>query len=179
MFFSDSGSWNHITLNGDLCPEYWLYAHCAALERVPVVFVSGDSGICEFASSHNPAIGVNVTNTGKGDSVIAVAPAVARAAIRAGMQQALQADLAAHVLPRADHYELRLVNRSKTSSTIPYCILCILVTHGELWVMLQRFEHHGKAFKAQFYPRARLEGSQTVVVESDTLTDIASVFQFF
>eukprot|EP01051_Picozoa_sp_SAG22_P020858 SAG22_NODE_4375_length_1288_cov_1.064760_2_plen_83_part_00 len=37
----------------------------------------------------------------------------------------------------------------------------------------------GVAFKNQFYPRARLEGSQTVVVESDELTDIASVFQFF
>ena len=42
-----SGSWNHITLNGSLCPEYWLYAHCAALEGVPVVFVSGDAGICK------------------------------------------------------------------------------------------------------------------------------------
>jgi D-amino peptidase len=30
-----SGKWNHITLNDQLCPEYWLYAHCAALEGVP------------------------------------------------------------------------------------------------------------------------------------------------
>ena len=127
----------------------------------------------EFAREKNPLIGTNVTNTGKGDSVIAVSPAVARDRIRAGMRQALEGDLSAHPLPSAAEYELRL-----------------------------RFEHHGDAYKCvarapcraspcplsvcpclpcrcQFYPRARLEGSQTVVVESDTFTDIASVFQFF
>jgi D-amino peptidase len=145
-----SGKWNHITLNGKLCPEYWLYAHCAALEGVPVVFVSGDSGLCSFAKEQDPLIGTNVTNIGHGDSVIAVAPRKARAAIKAGMQRALEADLGAHILPSSDHYELKL-----------------------------RFQHHGIAFKNQFYPRARLEGSQTVVVESEKLTDIASVFQFF
>ena len=127
----------------------------------------------EFAREKNPLIGTNVTNTGKGDSVIAVSPAVARDRIRAGMRQALEGDLSAHPLPSAAEYELRL-----------------------------RFEHHGDAYKCvagatvpriavsalscsflpcrcQFYPRARLEGSQTVVVESDSFTDIASVFQFF
>ena len=104
----------------------------------------------EFAREKNPLITTNVTNTGKGDSVIAVSPAVARERIRAGMRQALEGDLSAHPLPSAAEYELRL-----------------------------RFEHHGDAYKCQFYPRARLEGSQTVVVESDTFTDIASVFQFF
>ena len=52
-----SGSWNHITLNDELCPEYWLYAHCAALEGVPVAYISGDAGICAFAERMNPSIG--------------------------------------------------------------------------------------------------------------------------
>ena len=72
----------------------------------------------EFAREKNPLIGTNVTNTGKGDSVIAVSPAVARDRIRAGMRQALEGDLSAHPLPSAAEYELRL-----------------------------RFEHHGDAYK--------------------------------
>ena len=72
----------------------------------------------EFAREKNPLIGTNVTNTGKGDSVIAVSPAVARERIRAGMRQALEGDLSAHPLPSAAEYELRL-----------------------------RFEHHGDAYK--------------------------------
>jgi D-amino peptidase len=115
-----------------------------------VVYISGDRGICEFAQKQNPSIGTNVTNYGHGDSVIAVSPALARERIREGMTKALMGDLSAHPLPASEHYELRL-----------------------------RFQHHGDAFKCSFYPRARLEGSQTVVVESDTFTDIASVFQFF
>ena len=114
------------------------------------MFLSGDRGICEFAQRQNPHIITNVTNYGHGDSVIAVAPALARKRIKEGMVKALSGDLRAHPLPSSSKYELRL-----------------------------RFRHHGDAFKCSFYPRARLDGSQTVVVESDTFTDIASVFQFF
>ena len=48
--------WNKITLNGLDLPEYLSHAHCAALEGVPVVFLSGDTGICEIARSTNPQI---------------------------------------------------------------------------------------------------------------------------
>ena len=48
--------WNNITLNGLPMPEYLSHAHCAALEGVPVVFLSGDTGICEIARSTNPQI---------------------------------------------------------------------------------------------------------------------------
>ena len=112
--------------------------------------MSGDRGICEFAQRQNPHIKTNVTNYGHGDSVIAVAPALARRRIKEGMIEALTGNLSAHPLPASPNYELRL-----------------------------RFRHHGDAFKCSFYPRARLESSQTVVVESDSFTDIASVFQFF
>ena len=122
--------WNLATLNDSLCPEYWLYAHCAALEGVPVVFVSGDQGICDFAKSKNPAIGTNVTNIGRGASVIAVSPALARERIRHGIQEALEGDLSAHVLPAAETYQLKL-----------------------------RFLDHENAFKNQFFPGAWLEGS--------------------
>jgi D-amino peptidase len=118
--------------------------------RRSVVFLSGDRGICEFAERQNPHIVTNVTNYGHGDSVIAVAPSLARERIKQGMAKALSGDLRAHPLPASLNYELRL-----------------------------RFRHHGDAFKCSFYPGARLEDSQTVVVESDTFTDVASVFQFF
>ena len=48
--------WNKITLNDLDMPEYLSHAHCAALEGVPVGFLSGDTGICEIARSTNPQI---------------------------------------------------------------------------------------------------------------------------
>ena len=52
--------------------------------------------------------GTNVTNTGHGDSVIAVSPALARDRIAEGVKKALESDLSAHVLPSAEHYKLKL-----------------------------------------------------------------------
>lgn len=71
--------WNKITLNGADMPEYLSHSHCAALEGVPVVFLSGDIGICEIARSTNPQITTVETNEGQGESVIAlVHPEVGR-----------------------------------------------------------------------------------------------------
>ena len=121
--------WNKITLNGLDLPEYLSHAHCAALEGVPVVFLSGDTGICEIARSTNPQIHTCAcppptwlvapkgaperrlrsveTNRGHGESVIAtIHPETARERIAAGVQAALESDLTAHVQPKSGPYEL-------------------------------------------------------------------------
>ena len=128
--------WNKITLNGLDLPEYLSHAHCAALEGVPVVFLSGDTGICEIARSTNPQIHTCAcpppttslvaplvtparrsaperrlrsveTNRGHGESVIAtIHPETARERIAAGVQAALESDLTAHVQPKSASYEL-------------------------------------------------------------------------
>jgi D-amino peptidase len=144
-----TGSYGRMTLNGEPCSEYLIHAHVAALTGTPVVFLSGDAGICEQAKATNPAIHTVTTNIGHGDSVIAAHPAVARQRIHDGVEAALRSDLAAHVQPRAERHVLRI-----------------------------RFRHHGDAYRRSFYPGARLEDAETVTLETDDFFEIARMLRF-
>ena len=144
-----TGSYAKVSLNGTLCSEYLLHAHIAALTETPVVFLSGDSGICALAEAVNPAIHTVVTNWGHGESVVAIQPDLARRRIRETLEEALRGDLAAHVQPRADRYSLEI-----------------------------RFHHHGNAYAKSFYPGARLTDGETLVFESGDFFEIARILRF-
>ena len=144
-----TGRFSKVTLNGELCSEYLLFAHVATLTDTPVVFLSGDVGICKIAKAKNPQIHTVVTNVGHGDSVIAVQPTIARDQIRETLEAALHSDFAAHVQPRADNYVLSI-----------------------------RFNHHGDAYKKSFYPGAILEDHETVVFEAVDFYEVARILGF-
>ena len=142
-------AYGKMTLNGEICSEYLLHAHIAALTETPVVFLSGDSGICALAESKNPAIHCVATNTGQGESVIAIQPELARRRIRETIEAAFKSDLSAHVQPRADHYRLEI-----------------------------RFRHHGTAYEKAFYPGARLADGETLVFETGEFYEVARMLRF-
>ena len=144
-----TGFYGKMTLNGEPCSEYLLHAHIAALTGTPVVFLSGDNGICELARATNPEIHTVETNIGHGESVISIQPALARDRIRETLKAALKSDLSAHAQPGAAHYELRM-----------------------------RFKHHGKAYKNSFYPGARLADPETVAFDCADLLDIMRILNF-
>ena len=144
-----TGRFAKVTLNGELCSEYLISVHVAALTDTPVVFLSGDVGICEIAKAKNPQIHTVVTNAGQGESVIAIQPAIAREQIRETLAVALQSDFAAHVQPRADHYKLSI-----------------------------RFNHHGVAYRKSFYPGAVLDDPETVVFEAADFYEVARILNF-
>lgn len=144
-----TGFYGKMTLNGEPCSEYLLHAHISALTGTPVVFLSGDKGICELARATNPSIHAVETNIGRGESVISIQPALARDRIQTALTEALRGDLSTHIQPRANLYELRI-----------------------------RFKHHGKAYKNSFYPGAHLDDSETVVFESPDFLDIMRILNF-
>lgn len=144
-----TGTYARVTLNGESCSEYLLSAHVAALTGTPVVFLSGDAGICEIAQAKNPQIHTVATNVGHGESVVAIQPALARQRIRETVEAALRSDLAAHVQPSASHYRLTI-----------------------------RFTEQGNAFAKSFYPGAVLDDPETVVFEADDFYDIARMLNF-
>jgi D-amino peptidase len=144
-----TGHFSKVTLNGESCSEYLLHAHIAALSGTPVVFLSGDSGICELASRTNPAIRCVVTNIGRGESVIGIQPEVARREIRSTIESALRDDLSQHVLPGAKSYELRV-----------------------------KYHKPALAYAKAFYPGARLDVGDTVVVKHDDFFEIARALRF-
>lgn len=144
-----TGRYTEVTLNGELCSEFLLHAHVATLTNTPVVFLSGDAGICEIAKAKNPQIHTVVTNVGRGESVIATQPSLARDRIRETVEAALRSDTSTHVQPCADSYQLRI-----------------------------RFKHHGVAYEKSFYPGATLDGYETVVFESDDFYEVARTLKF-
>lgn len=147
---TNTGLWNRITLNGEDLSEYLQHAYAAALEGVPVVFVSGDVGICDITHAANPAAHTVATNSGAGESVTALMhPQTGREQIRAGVMAALESDLSAHALPHAEHYTLKV-----------------------------RWVKHGLAYKYSFYPGAVLEDSQTTVFESTSYWDVLTFLTF-
>jgi D-amino peptidase len=79
-----------IKINGSLATEFLISAYTAALVKVPLVFVSGDSSLCAHVTAFNPNITTVAVKDGVGDSTINIHPEQAVERIRAGVAQALQ-----------------------------------------------------------------------------------------
>ncbi|HZJ76704.1 MAG TPA: M55 family metallopeptidase [Oscillospiraceae bacterium] len=58
---------DYIKLNDEYMSEFILHSYLAAYLRIPVVFLSGDKGICEEAKRFNPDIVTVVTSEGIGN----------------------------------------------------------------------------------------------------------------
>src|SRR5262249_37090266 len=83
-----------LSLNGELASEFRLHSYAAGLYGVPVVFVSGDKGICAEATGQIRGIGSAAVSEGRGASTISIAPKLARDMIRRGVAAALAGDRA-------------------------------------------------------------------------------------
>jgi D-amino peptidase len=81
-----------VRLDGTAVSEYRIHALAAALEAVPVVFVSGDRALCDEVKRWNPATETVATKWGEGPSQESLHPQDAVDAIRAGVERALGSD---------------------------------------------------------------------------------------
>jgi D-amino peptidase len=124
-------------LNGDLIGEPVFDMHAAALVGVPVVFVSGDEHVCLEAQAFNPGIVAVPVKQGIGDSTVSVHPEVAAGRIREGAEKALSREVSVCLTRKPDHF-----------------------------VVERRYREARWAFKASFYPGARLKDERTVVFET-------------
>jgi len=131
-----TGAWTRITVNGCDVSEFLLNTYAAAMFKVPVVFVSGDQGLCDDVAALNPAIATVAVKKGVGNSTVSIHPELAVGRIRAGMALALKGDL------------------SKCLVTLP-----------ERFSVDIQFKDHTKARQYGFYPGAILKDSLTVRFE--------------
>jgi len=144
-----TGSVTHVKLNDRFASEFLLHAYAAESFGVPVVFVSGDEGLCEEVGAVNPAIGVVAVKRGVGSSTISIHPAVAVDKIRVGVEAALRADL--------DRCHIPLPNR---------------------FVLEIRYRDHGRAYRAGFYPGAQPLNSFTVRFDHGDYMDVMRTLLF-
>jgi D-amino peptidase len=144
-----TGAWARITVNGNEASEGLLNTYTAALFNVPVVFVSGDKGLCDEMAGLNPVIGTVAVKEGIGNSTVNIHPELAVERIRDGMKNALISDL------------------SKCRVAFP-----------EQFVIDVQFKDHTKAHLYSFYPGAKLKDPVTVRFEHDQYYE-ALRFLFF
>ena len=107
---TNSGKISALEINGHFASELMINALTAAYVNVPLVFVSGDEGICEDAESFIPEIRTLAVKRGLGDASINIHPQFAVEKIAEGVQSALQdalGELRGGVVCRATVFGLR------------------------------------------------------------------------
>ena len=138
-----------LRLNGELCSEFRLHSYAAALYGVPVVFISGDKGICAEAPQLIPSIRPVAVSEGRGASTISIAPALAQRLIREGVGAALQDDL------------------SRCRVKLP-----------ESFVLEMTYANPIDAYRKAWYPGATQSGPQTVRFESRDYFEVLRAIRF-
>jgi len=138
-----------LDINGIPASEFLINYYTAMLEKVPVLFVSGDREICNHASELVPGISTVAVKKGSGGSTVNVHPKSARKMIRSTVCETLSGKLPDY---QQDLPELFKITISYNSS------------HD--------------AYKASFYPGAELASPRIVCFESENYFDVLRLFLF-
>lgn len=131
-----------IRLNGQAVSELELNTYIAAQYQVPVVFVSGDQGICDTAERTIPGVSTVAVKEGKGEAAINRHPQESIEMIEAGVKKAVE-KITAKCPAFPDHFDLELCYRE-----------------------------HASALKASRFPGARRSGPYSAAYSCDHLHDM-------
>jgi D-amino peptidase len=113
-----TGSIVHITVNDRDASEFLLNTYTAAMLKLPVIFVSGDKGLCEEVIGLNSAIGTVAVKEGVGDSTISIHPDLATIQIKEGMAKALKGDLSKCLVTLPDHFLVDIQYKAHTKARV-------------------------------------------------------------
>jgi D-amino peptidase len=138
-----------LEINGERASEFLVNTYTAATVDVPVVFVSGDEGICGEVRSFNENIVTTPVSKGMGSSSVSLAPVDARNRIRSGVEDALEANFDRCRVTLPDHFDVALT-----------------------------FRNHADAYRASFYPGMTQEDARTVRFESTEFDDVMRMLLF-
>lgn len=139
----------HLKINDRYASEFLINTYTAGWLHVPVVFLSGDAGICQDATSFLPGLTTVAVMEGTGDATNCIHPALAVERIRSGVETALKGDVARCYLSMPPHFAAEVQYRA-----------------------------HTQARQASFFPGARLVDPHVVQFEADDYFDILRFFMF-
>ena len=106
-----TGNITRMTINGQPASEFLIHTYAAAFVKVPVVFVSGDKGLCDEIAQFNPHIGSMAVKEGIGNSTVSIHPDLAIAGIREGISKALKGNLSLCQVKLPDHFSVDIQYR--------------------------------------------------------------------
>ena len=144
-----SSKLDSVFINEQQTSEFFLHGNIAAKHGVPLVFVSGDAGLCEDVKDESPNTTTHATMVGVGDSTINIQPETSRKAIREKVKVTL-------------------------SSNLKKCIW----THPDSFSLEVRFIKQQLAYRASHYPGATLLDAKTVTFEASDFDDIMRFMLF-
>jgi D-amino peptidase len=144
-----SGSIARLKLNGQYASEMLLHAYAAALVDVPLVFLSGDAGICRDAVSLNAHITTTAVKQGVGSSTLSIHPQLAVDRIREGAQRALEADVSLCRLQMPERFSIEI-----------------------------EYRDHAQALRASFYPGASQASPHAIRFETDDYFEVLRLISF-
>ena len=137
----------YIKINGDYASEFIINAYTAALVNVPVVFVSGDVGLCDHVSKINASIKTVGLNKGIGESVVSIHPKLAFDKIKQNVEDSLKGSIANCRIRLPEKFEVEV-----------------------------SFIDHKKAYRASFYPGIKKVSSTNVMLRTDDYFEILRMF---
>lgn len=138
-----------MSINDRPASEFLINYYTAMLEKVPVLFLSGDRAICDHAAEVVEGIKTVSVKTGEGASTVNVHPGRAREMIKENVQQALSGN------------QLRGAEKLPEQFKISIC-----------------YNNHYDAYKASFYPGCTLASPRVVDYVSDKYFDVLRFFLF-
>ena len=144
-----SGRISHIKINDHYASEFLLNAYAASLVTVPVVFVSGDAGLCMEAESLIPDITTVAVMKGMGNSTVSIHPHLALEKIRDGVQMAIAGDVSRCHIELPKHFSVEI-----------------------------KYKDHAKAYHSSFYPGVSLKEPHTILFTSDDYFEVLVLLSF-
>lgn len=146
---TSTGNTNYIKLNGKPLSEFMLNSYTAAMMGVPILFLSGDEGICNLAKDLVPEITTVATKSGCGGSTINKDPQTVIEELQQQVKAALSKDLK----------------------------LCKLEL-PEKFTYIANYKDLKKAYQMSFFPGVKALDERTNCVESEDYKDIVTAHSF-
>jgi D-amino peptidase len=144
-----SGSDIYTKINGEFASEFMINSYTAALEGVPVVFLSGDAGLCADAAGFMPGITTVAVKEGIGSATTSIHPGLAVERIREGVYAALKQDITCCRLTLPKHFEVEI-----------------------------RYRDQARAYGASFFPGASLLDPFTIRFKAEAYFSVLQLFAF-
>ncbi len=138
-----------LTINDQLASEFLIHSYIAAYHKVPIVFLSGDKGLCETVRNVIPEIRTVAVKEGKGNSTINIHPQLAVDLIREEVRVALTGDMNDCQLELPDNFDIKI-----------------------------RFKNHKDAYKKSFYPSMEKIDSNTLKFNSGDYIEVLRMFNY-
>jgi D-amino peptidase len=138
-----------VSINKRPASEFLINSLSAAMFKTPVVFISGDQGICQEAFDIIPKINFVQTFQGQGGSAICRHPEQVLGEIKLQVEKALSQNIRECLLPLPEKFELEV-----------------------------SFRQVQKAMKASFYPGIKRLTPFKVGMETTEYMDILSALMF-